>query len=1051
MIDITTNKLYIRDKQDEFQCLPGLEGAPGPENYFIITEDMVTVTTEDTYGVAPYSTSYYYTNITINDSSVKWVEGGLYYFVINTKMVVTSSYRNVRIRIGTSGDWKPLMGAGASILAGSSYFIKSENRMYMYKSTYQSGGALHLHSDNNTTYAYLVNQVATGTVTVATNGYGARYSLLFQTTPISAANQRWSSLVLSSGTGTTKTVPTSLTFYADRHPIYNYSANITADSANAAAMYQYYAGMDLRYTCNTSSTYCTALNRVFMFLKDFNTNDYSFKADATVGNIVTKDKLATRFPSSTQGSVYLYYLGWTTSNWYGLNVDIQEGSKIWRYTPSTGELVIWGSSSNNTACYDFSDYENDLPAGTFNKIRADFDAGKIVFVKWPIPDAGGYTPQLPEDSWVKLAYHNYSDSSNRYFYSEHFLVPNADGDLYQYYFCLDDKDYIDWYPADYNAPILTENSGVKKSWDTSDSGKILGINSSGVVSPVRGGLAAHIIDLTGLTAWGPIPSSTGVTLAGIKSKVDTGIPTYIKLDLSNKSLNNWVYNDVVYLKIVAAASNNFVTEPLITEPSYSSSQNDSCFVRFIGYVSGSSEMVVPQSMFTVPYSATCPSSFTPSVVLNAAQVNDGFVPKTFNTSYSGKLLGIGSNGKVSPVDPPATGVTDVKVNDASVVTSGVATIPIGTTNNLGVIQPAYGANTYTNGKLYAGTYAADVTANDAYSSYFASLGSVKNYAVPKVQSASDVGKVLTINASGEVVPLTVATDDKYYDLGSGSSITQTQYDNIVADFTAGKNVFVKWSHTNIDTEYRKLWVRVKTATSADGIYTEDFVYTSSAVKYIGYYKVTSGRSISYYTTIKFSTSASTSTSDVLTANVINSNYVAINQGTSQSGKMLGVGSDGKVTTVTGAKDVQINSTSILSNGVANIPYASTGTAGVVKLGTNGGLKIDSNSLYTDYATTNSIKEGTDAFRPITPTNNYVATFYGLAKAAGDNTQASSSNPTGIYTDTAKQKIQELLGVVATNQGVASAGKILGINSSGIVEAIDAPTGGSLPIAEEAIF
>ena len=153
MIDITTNKLYIKNKQDEFQCLPGLEGAPGPENYFIITEDMVTVTTEDTYGVAPYSTSYYYTNITINDSSVKWVEGGLYFFVINTKMVVDSSHRNVRIRIGTSGDWKPVMGDSSSILAANSYFVKTYNTVFTYKSTHQSNGALHKASDSNTIYA----------------------------------------------------------------------------------------------------------------------------------------------------------------------------------------------------------------------------------------------------------------------------------------------------------------------------------------------------------------------------------------------------------------------------------------------------------------------------------------------------------------------------------------------------------------------------------------------------------------------------------------------------------------------------------------------------------------------------------------------------------------------------------------------------------------------------------------------------------------------------------------------------------------------------------
>ena len=38
------------------------------------------------------------------------------------------------------------------------------------------------------------------------------------------------------------------------------------------------------------------------------------------------------------------------------------------------------------------------------------------------------------------------------------------------------------------------------------------------------------------------------------------------------------------------------------------------------------------------------------------------------------------------------------------------------------------------------------------------------------------------------------------------------------------------------------------------------------------------------------------------------------------------------------------------------------------------------------------------------------TFYGLAKAAGDTTQASSSNAVGTYTDDAKTAIQTMIGV-----------------------------------------
>lgn len=180
--------------------------------YFAITEDIVTVTTDDTKGVAPYSTSYGYTNIEVaKDAGVRWVEGGLYAFIVDTKMVVTGTYRNVRVRIGGEDDgdtWHPLF-ATSGIAAGSSFLIKAFNTIFQFKTVYFADGALHVQTDNNTTYAYLVNSIATGGVVIDNNGYGARYSLIFPTTPLSDANgivadERWSSLVASSSTATSK-------------------------------------------------------------------------------------------------------------------------------------------------------------------------------------------------------------------------------------------------------------------------------------------------------------------------------------------------------------------------------------------------------------------------------------------------------------------------------------------------------------------------------------------------------------------------------------------------------------------------------------------------------------------------------------------------------------------------------------------------------------------------------------------------------------------------------------------------------------------------------
>lgn len=110
-------------------------------------------------------------------------------------------------------------------------------------------------------------------------------------------------------------------------------------------------------------------------------------------------------------------------------------------------------------------------------------------------------------------------------------------------------------------------------------------------------------------------------------------------------------------------------------------------------------------------------------------------------------------------------------------------------------------------------------------------------------------------------------------------------------------------------------------------------------------------------------------------------------------------------------DIQINGTSIVSNGVANIPLAARDTLGAVMI--NGyGLWISSENglLATNRATLEHIKPGTQEYRPIVPCNQHEAVFYGLAKAAGDSTQSASSNAVGLYTDSAKTAIKNMLAV-----------------------------------------
>jgi len=110
-------------------------------------------------------------------------------------------------------------------------------------------------------------------------------------------------------------------------------------------------------------------------------------------------------------------------------------------------------------------------------------------------------------------------------------------------------------------------------------------------------------------------------------------------------------------------------------------------------------------------------------------------------------------------------------------------------------------------------------------------------------------------------------------------------------------------------------------------------------------------------------------------------------------------------------DVQVNGTSIVENGIANVPVASNATLGVVKsrVGDNGIQIFGNGFLGTYVASDNDVKNGIHSYRPIAPNREHSATFYGLAKAAGDTSQSASSNAVGNYTEDAKSKISEMLG------------------------------------------
>lgn len=114
------------------------------------------------------------------------------------------------------------------------------------------------------------------------------------------------------------------------------------------------------------------------------------------------------------------------------------------------------------------------------------------------------------------------------------------------------------------------------------------------------------------------------------------------------------------------------------------------------------------------------------------------------------------------------------------------------------------------------------------------------------------------------------------------------------------------------------------------------------------------------------------------------------------------------------KDVQVNGTSVLSQGVANVPYATTSDYGVVKIGD--GLKNSAtNKLAINSAGSSTVKGGTASSNPIVPEHQHESTFYGLAKAAGADMK-NSSNPVGTYTESAKSAISQMLDAPETVSG-----------------------------------
>ena len=94
--------------------------------------------------------------------------------------------------------------------------------------------------------------------------------------------------------------------------------------------------------------------------------------------------------------------------------------------------------------------------------------------------------------------------------------------------------------------------------------------------------------------------------------------------------------------------------------------------------------------------------------------------------------------------------------------------------------------------------------------------------------------------------------------------------------------------------------------------------------------------------------------------------------------------------------------------VYTLPTAASDVLGGIKIGN--GIAISSGVVSTSKASTANIKTGTEQYNQIVPYNQHESVFYGLAKAAGDNTQSVSTNAVGTYTTDAKAAIHTMLDI-----------------------------------------
>ena len=332
-----------------------------------------------------------------------------------------------------------------------------------------------------------------------------------------------------------------------------------------------------------------------------------------------------------------------------------------------------------------------------------------------------------------------------------------------------------------------------------------------------------------------------------------------------------------------------------------------------------------------------------------------------------------TNEFVRTSDISSSGVTDVKINNSTIVTNGVANIPLGSDSNVGLVKTGASDGIYTllDGSLVLNTAGSnDIKAG--YNSELPLTPSTQHDAVfyGLAKAAGDSSQSSSVNGVGEYTLNAKESIRKMLGVVSDEAIAPLEEDNYADDDYNIGDLFI---HNG------NLYKATLSIVLGDEIIEGYNCELANIVEEFA----------------RINDTAATGVTDVEVDGV-------------------SVVSNGVAEIHIPVQEVLINNTtSIMSNGTANIPLATTSRVGVVKGGNAYGTNIQSDGTVSIYkATDANVKDGTNTLRPITPSNQHQAAFYGLAKAAGDTTQSESFNNVGTYTENAKNKIRAMIDAAA---------------------------------------